>query len=257
MNIFYEAQEFINLDNRRLRNHYTTTFESLYNKINAQLPLNLIENKTILDLGSCLGAAGYYSLYHNAKHYTGIEYQDYYYNTSIQLLSNNFKADKFSIIKQDIIQFLNNVQTNYDIILASGILYGFIDPINLLQKIAKLSNEYIVIDTRYVPTSPNGNKTGIILIHREEKMVKAVEANTHDYFEGIGSRMCSNAIEIVLNTCGFTLDENLSVNKIYDTFDSYNERVEHRGGSFGPLNYIVRYKKSNIYQKTIQDLVND
>ena len=255
MNIFYEAQEFITLDNRRLRSHYTTTHESLYNKINAQLPLNLIENKTILDLGSCLGAAGYYSLYHNAKHYTGIECQDYYYNTSIKLLSNNFRTDKFSIIKEDIIQFLDNNQTEYDLTLASGILYGFLDPINLLEKLAKITKEYLVIDTRYVPVKNKDYQTGIILVQRKEKMVKAIDQNTHDFFEGIGSRICVNALDIVLNSYGFELDEEVKVNDIYDTFDAYNTILEHKNGTSGPLNFIVRYKRTNKKELTINDMI--
>ena len=70
-NIFEIATEFVDYDNRKFRMiHNKTSSEVLQNKFEVQLPIELINDKTILDLGSCLGAAGHYSLTHGAKHYT-------------------------------------------------------------------------------------------------------------------------------------------------------------------------------------------
>lgn len=255
MNVFIEANEFVNLDNRRLRSHYTTTFESLYNKINAQLPLALVKGKTILDLGSCLGAAGYYVLHNQAKHYTGVEVQDYYFNTSNHLLSKYFTTEQFNIVQQDIIEFLDSSTLKFDIVLASGILYGFLDPIDLLQKLTKVTNEYLVIDTRYVPVKNKDYQTGIVLVQRKERMVKAIDENQHGFFEGIGSRICINALDIVLNSYSFVLDEEVKVDNITDTFDSYNTILEHKNGSSGPLNFIVRYKKTDTKAQTLKEII--
>lgn len=255
MNIFLNADDFVNLDNRRLRSNYTITFDSLYNKIHAQLPVSIIENKSILDLGSCLGAAGYYALMNKAKHYTGVECQHYYSNTSRQLLQKYFENNLFTIHEKNMLDYLNESNERFDIVLLSGVLYGFLDPIMVLNKVSNLDPTYIIIDTRFVPLSKNVNKTGIMLILRNEKMVRGIDKDHHDVFQGVGSRMCSNAIDIVMNTNGYYLDEYVNVNKINDTVDPYNEIITHPNGAKGPRNFIVRYKKNIKKENTLEELI--
>lgn len=252
MNIFYEADDFVNLDNRRLRHDYKLTFQSLFHKINAQLPKNIIENSTVLDLGSCLAAAGYYSLFFGASHYTGVEIQNFYYETSVRLLQYHFNSEKFLLIKQDIPEFLDSTDQKFDVVLASGILYGFLDPIVILEKLTKITKKYLIIDTRYVPVRRKDPENGIILIQRKERMVKVSNSDVHDFFEGIGSRISSTALDIVLNTLGFELEEEVKVEPITDTFDPYNTILNHSNGSVGPLNYIVRYKNTCKKSETLQ-----
>lgn len=252
MNIFYESDDFVNLDNRRLRQDYKLTFQSLFHKISAQLPKDIIKNLTVLDLGSCLAAAGYYSLFFGAAHYTGVEIQDFYYDTSIKLLNQHFNQEKFLIIKEDITNFLDSTDQKFDVVLASGILYGFLDPIILLEKLTKVTKKYLIIDTRYVPVRQKDPENGIVLIQRKEKMVKVSNSDAHDFFEGVGSRISTTALDIVLNTLGFELEEEVKVDPITDTFDPYNTILKHSNGSFGPLNYIVRYKNTCKKTKTLQ-----
>ena len=71
-NIFEDAPEFIDLDSQRLRGMYTTSYDSIFNKIEAQLPQILIKDKTVLDLGACMCYVGYYSILNGAKFYTGV-----------------------------------------------------------------------------------------------------------------------------------------------------------------------------------------
>ena len=106
-NIFNDAPEFINSDNRKLRAEFTTSFQSIYYRLESQLPVDNIQNKTILDLGSCIGAAGYYSLKNGAKFYTGVEIQDYYVNTSKSLLSKYFQNNQnfFTVTDKSMTRF--------------------------------------------------------------------------------------------------------------------------------------------------------
>ena len=46
-----------------------------------------IKDKTVLDLGSCLGAAGYFAIKTVAKEYIGVEAQTHYVDLSKNLLS--------------------------------------------------------------------------------------------------------------------------------------------------------------------------
>ena len=137
MNIFEKDTEFVELDNRRHRSHNVCSAESLYNKFLVQLPEELIKDKTVLDLGSCLGAAGHWALSYNAKHYTGVEIQDYYATTSKQLLSKYWSPEQYNIVQQDIEEFLDNAlaeNKKYDYVLAAGILFGFIDVVSIVKK---------------------------------------------------------------------------------------------------------------------------
>ena len=59
MNIFEQAPEFTEWDNRKDREVNRVTAESTYNRLSVQLPEWLVKDSTILDLGSCLGAAGH------------------------------------------------------------------------------------------------------------------------------------------------------------------------------------------------------
>ena len=78
MNIFEQASEFVEWDNRKDRKVNQITAESLFNRLTVQFPEWLVKDESILDLGSCLGAAGHMALTRGAKHYTGVEIQEKY-----------------------------------------------------------------------------------------------------------------------------------------------------------------------------------
>ncbi|MGB1012174.1 MAG: hypothetical protein ACPGVP_20840, partial [Thiolinea sp.] len=64
---------FYQEDNRRHRGFNPTSKAFIEAKYATLLPEKLIKDKTILDLGSCNGSAGQWTLFHGAKHYTGVE----------------------------------------------------------------------------------------------------------------------------------------------------------------------------------------
>ena len=91
----FELQpEFIDLDPRKNRPKqtkddqgfdilsYPVTIEFMNLRHSVMVPPEIIKGKTILDVGSCMGATGAWSLYHGAKDYTGVEIQKYYLNKS-------------------------------------------------------------------------------------------------------------------------------------------------------------------------------
>lgn len=254
-NIFNDAPEFINSDNRKLRAEFTTSFQSIYYRLESQLPVDSIQNKTILDLGSCIGAAGYYSLKNGAKFYTGVEIQDYYVNTSKSLLSKYFQNNQFNIIQQDILKFLDDcIEANikFDFVLAAGILYEFLDPISFLQKVCKVSTDTVVIDTKWIP--PGRQRIGIVALIPNEAMVKGIDAETYSVVHGAGARMCQNAIDIVMSTESFKREGDIIKPKpILDADDPYNCDHVHHDGWTGPKKIIVKYKKNDSRLKTLNE----
>lgn len=255
--IFKHAPEFITKDNRRLRSEYTTSFQSISHRLLAQIPGTLIQNKTILDLGSCMGSAGYYSLTNGATHYTGVELQKFYAATSNLLLDKYCDPSRFQIIKQDLLSFLDECirnGTKFDITLAAGILYEFMDPISFLQKVCKVTNETVVIDTKWIPANKSG--VGIIAMRPNEAMVRGVDSDSHSIVRGIGSMMCSNAIDMVMSTESYYRNDDIILPEyITDTEDPYNTEVTHPSGHVGPKKIILRYKKDKHYTKTLNDVL--
>jgi hypothetical protein len=264
MSIFEIATEFIDYDNRRLRHRAATTKESLTNKFLVQLPPNLIKDKTILDLGSCLGAAGHHALSYGAASYTGVELQTYFADTSRDLLGKYWES-QWTIIQQDIEEFLDIAiaeNRKYDYVLAAGIIYSFIDIVSILKKISKVTAEHVVYDTYTVPVTTTDPRSGIILI-TTQGTIKGKTADTYEYYVGVDSKIDLKALDMIMSTVSFERHEDiLFPAKITDTTDPYNDNdlnfFEYWKVDFeAPMRYIVRYSRSVSKVKTTQEVIND
>lgn len=113
------------------------------------LPPSLVKNKTILDLGSCVFLSGAWSLYHGAKHVTGVD-MDINFNkiandTMIEFFDSNWKT-----VEQSIETFISNNNEQYDIILIAGTLHKILDKTNLLLWCTEHS-DYVIIEGNYPP----------------------------------------------------------------------------------------------------------
>ena len=272
-NIFEIATEFIELDCRQHRGYTPTTIETVYKKCQVQLPKNLIEDKTILDLGSALGAAGHYVLTNGAKHYTGVELQNYYVDHSNILLSKYWDSTKFLIVHQEIEDFLDEKiaqNIKYDYVLAAGVIYCFLNMVSILDKLCKITREAIVIETINYPDSTtvshaigdkNSNlvkKYGEILVTSSQPMVRSVDNITNDiYYEGIASRISINALDIIMSTNSFNrTEETLLPEKFENSYDPFREQYhKFENDKQGPLRYIARYFRSSNVIETLKDTI--
>jgi cyclopropane fatty-acyl-phospholipid synthase-like methyltransferase len=224
-----------------------------------------LEPKSILDLGSCLGAAGHHALSYGASSYTGVELQQYYVDTSKELLGK-YWDDKWTIIQQDIEEFLDiaiSENRKYDYVLAAGVIYGFVDIVDIIRKISKVSNNYIMYDTFTVHVSAPESNSGVILV-TDQGMVKGKSANEYDFYTGIGSKIDLKALDIVMSTLSYERTEGIILpNKITDTYDAYNDSdpiyfkfmldIEYSA----PARYMVRYSRSDKKIKTTQQAIKE
>ena len=247
MNPFDLATDFIDYDNRRLRTHHQTTKLSLFNKLKVQLPEWLIKDKTVLDLGSCLGAAGYYAIKTGAKEYIGVEAQTHYVDLSNNLLSKYCPQDSYKIIQQEVEDFLDEQIANgvkYDVVLASGVIYCFLDIVNILKKITMISKDVVVIDTINWPASIDSPDFGETVIKRQENMVYA-DDDLGPPFEGVASRISYHALNIVMSTFAFTTNEGIILPEPMTDCDNdaYRDPWEFENGTSAPARYIVRYNR--------------
>lgn len=264
MSIFDNAPEFFELDNRKHRYKQTTTKESLTEKLLVQLPENLIKGKTVLDLGSCLGAAGHHALTYGASFYTGVEIQDYYTNTSRRILEKYWNKNLYDIVQQDIEQFLDiaiSENKKYDYVLAAGVIYGFIDIVSILKKISKVAKEYIMFDTFTVHVTTDDEKSGIIIVN-EQGMVKGKDPEKYEMYFGMGSKIDLKALDMVMATVGCYRNEGIIYPKPFvETRDAYNtiDPIYFKdvlGVNFsGPIRYMVRYGLTNKNTETVQQVI--
>jgi hypothetical protein len=144
-NLFQQLPEFITTDPRVNRvNPYAVDAEFMHKRHSVFFDINL-QGKRVLDLGSCVGATGAWVLSNRAVFYRGIELDKDLVSLSKQNLGRYF-PDSWDIVNMDVEQYLSTVDLEYDIIVASGILFSLFDPIPLLTTIASVA-DCLIIDS--------------------------------------------------------------------------------------------------------------
>ena len=107
-----------------------------------------LENKKILELGAY---EGYYSLSlerkYNVAQVLAIEGNPRNFLKCCSV-KNYFQLNKTKFLLGDCADYLKDCSEQYDVILATGILYHLFDPIIALENICRLTN-VILIDTTY------------------------------------------------------------------------------------------------------------
>jgi ubiquinone/menaquinone biosynthesis C-methylase UbiE len=252
-----EGQEFIKADNRQHRQVNNISAESQFNKLSIQLPSWLVQGKTVLDLGSCLGAAGYFALSMGALHYTGVEIQDHYHNTSKELFAKTFDAGQYALIQSEIETFLDNEIKNnkqYDIVVAGGILYAFLNVFSLLEKITQITKEAVVIDTVWLKDYGNeqfGYKG--VIVFNDNTFINY--ANDTKSFRGMGTKVSPVALDVIMSQCGFFNKEKfLMPVRVSTGHDSYHD-IRTYPGSSGPSRFTVRYFKGTEKSQSIKEKI--
>jgi len=257
MSIFFdEYPEFILKDTRKDRKVSTVNAESLSHRHEISLPSRIVKGQTILDLGSCIGATGQWCLSSGALHYTGVEAQLSMIEKSNDILSRYWKPTQFSIVKNNIIDFLEECvkqQKKYDVVVMVGVVYAFLDMYNLLKLASQVCNNYIIIDCLYaanvLPTEP-------VISITHNQYINSDYSNKS--YCGLGSRITPAGLRLLMESLNFK-DESgllhphpLSDKSIHDT---YNTLVKFNNLQL-PNRYMIRFIKSNIPAiKSVSDIV--
>jgi SAM-dependent methyltransferase len=254
---FQKFSEFVDLDNRQNRVHTPLTYETLTNKHEKIAPRELVEGKSILDLGSCLGATGHWCLTYDCSHYTGIELQDYYVEKSNELLKKYWSEDKFDIVKDEIINFLENTNEQYDVVFACGIIYGFLNTYGFLELVTNAAKECVIIDCSY-PTQMTHFRATVIDIVNIQHMIKSED---HRSYLGLGARPSPAALHRLMSNLGFENKENLLFpKKLSDSsvHDTYHDLIKREYGVDTPARYLMRFFRTDQRIKSaIENLIDN
>jgi 16S rRNA G966 N2-methylase RsmD len=144
-NLFQQLPEFISTDPRVNRpTPYAVDADFMHKRHSIFFNMAL-KNKKVLDLGSCVGATGAWVLSHGASYYCGVELDTNLASISEQNLRRYF-PDSWDIVNMDVEKYLSRGNLQYDIIIASGIIFSLFDPIPFLHTIASMS-DCLIIDS--------------------------------------------------------------------------------------------------------------
>jgi hypothetical protein len=224
-NIFLDQPEFIAADPRRNRPDgkgvgYTVTPEFMLLRHQALLPKQLVEGKTILDLGSCIGASGAWCLSQGAASYTGVEINADFARQSAVCLEKYYDPRRWRIDARSIEAFLGAAQETFDLILASGILYGSADPIGLLTQISRKTgcvvienmHQHVYLDLLTGPTRSAMLRDPQIVHCLENAPYIAVapqgmlgDGPQTVFFQGFNPSM--GALKVLFQSLGFTYND--------------------------------------------------
>lgn len=260
MNLFDASSPWVKEDNRHLREVSRTTPESLNHRHAAMLPPETLPGKTVLDLGCCIGASGYWVLNHGAAHYTGVEVQEEYARVATALFRTHGASSKYTIHQSDLIGWLESRTRDallgtrsetWDIVMLAGVLYGFTDPLYILRMASRLARESVVIDMLY-PQYQLDPQTAYMEIVPLQRMVLATRIDA--VAGGAGSRISPAALEAIMANYGFRT-ERRSVKPITDTHDSYNGVYVNRAGGRFPLRYITCHTRSQRCAASVNESI--
>lgn len=248
MSCFDTAPEFIDEDNRRFRTHNPVSKSQMEAKHEALFPPELIKGKTILDLGSCLGATGHWCLSNGATHYTGIEVQDTYAQLSRKLMEK-YHPGKFIIESAPLEKWLSQPHTQqYDFVCILGVLYGFSDYFTILKYAAALSREYVAIEGIYPRVEHPELFCGVTFIKTQPINLADKNASV----VGRGALVSPKGMEWLMEEFGFnTFESVIRPRAVTDIPDIYNRELSH----FVYRRYLMRFRKGGITAKPVSDLL--
>lgn len=249
---FEQFNQFVQSDNRKDRQWVPSTAESLTRKHETIAPAWLVKDASILDLGSCIGATGHWCLAQGARHYVGVEAQKEYVDISRELLANEWPADRFEIVCQDIESFLANSPEQFDCVFACGVIYAFLDTYGLLKMIAVRSRKAIIIDTAYPSVMSQPGDSHIEIFN--DQYINRSEGVQH--YSGLGSRPTPVALERMMSNLGWNNTEGLLYPQQLTstaTHDAYHARIIRPEGLQNPARYLVRFTPSKQFVKTASE----
>jgi hypothetical protein len=222
--------EFIEVDNRKNRPiivpspekngpsySYNINPEFMFKRHQVMLPLDLIKGKSILDIGGCIGASGDWSLANGAKHYTNIEFYPECQELSKTLLSKYYSQNQYSVYDGSFSDF--PIDKKYDIVVAAGTLYGSFDVFKFVEKMTKLSNEFVIIDAvhpfngyrRLFPDASDADRKRVSqtlsIIQPSERIRQGIQSNKS--LRVAASLVSITALKTMMKNHGFEYDESM------------------------------------------------
>jgi ubiquinone/menaquinone biosynthesis C-methylase UbiE len=243
---FYEE------DARKNRLYNPITKDTLEAKFSILLPEELIRNKDVLDLGSCLGAAGHWAMSYGAKSYTGVEVQEDFVISSRKLLQQ--WGEKTSVAQMGIREYLKTLEDkSFDIVVAAGVLQTFIDPQSVICEICRVTKEYVAVEA----TLPQLVRQGYV---DSRSMIMEIGKHTVNFSNGdhqilgISGVLSRPATDFIFESNGFKKEKLHLTPPASKATAAYNIKLPR---DVAPLRYFARYKPDNSAHNRNETFLED
>jgi len=174
------------------------TKNSLTKKYEAMLPREVVDGKSVLDLGSHIGTGGAWCLANGARSYTGVEINKSLHEKSKELLSNTAAV----LIHDSIERHLLSSTKKYDVVVLGGVLFFFDDPGSILLAAADKCDQTLCIDYGYTSTAQRTptNETATLELLEDFSIKWGDKEQTHC---GVGSKASPQWVSLMLKKKGF------------------------------------------------------
>ena len=208
-----------------------------------------LNNKRILDLGSCVGATGAWVLAHGAKEYHGVEFHSDLASISETNLKIYFDQACWKIFNTSIESFLSTNKEHYDIVIASGVLYSFFDAIPFLKNLTSIADVLVIesVHPRQIPELRSDyhlEETPFIVFDDTRKMMWGAHGQEVTYS---GSEPSLGFLKYFFRLNGFDYDKDcykqlkIDCAEVYNRSRRYAARFIKKSDTALPLGFTERY----------------
>jgi SAM-dependent methyltransferase len=146
--VFYDQPNLITRDPRKDRyDRYNVNANFMTRRHQALLPANLVQGKSVLDLGCCVANTAGWCFAHGAASYVGVEINSDLCEAAEQNLQEYYPDQPWEIINLSVEDYFEKFGENrYDLIYYGGTIYADFDWIGQLQSLSRIS-DYIVLES--------------------------------------------------------------------------------------------------------------
>ena len=199
-----------------------------------------LKDKTVLDLGCCVSSLGAWVLDNGAKHYHGVEYDEALCNLSRDNLSKYF--DNWTITQAFVEDFFEKNTEHFDIVIASGIIYGYNNPSDFIDELTNISDK-IILESRHplkrwlkettfdsegffpIRFAEMLERLPIVIYYPGNAMMMYSDKESHAKFNG--SCPTKGFVDYYFKVKGFINDETLDLNSQQACPEVYNKEKRY------------------------------
>lgn len=201
MQAFSEHPDFLQLDARKNRSFNPINLDTLETKLTRLLPIAILPQANVLDLGCCLGAFGQWALFHGAKYYHGVEVQPQFAKLATTLLGH--WQGQFEITQQDVRSFLaTQADKSYDIVVMAGMLHVFLDPKAIIDQACRIAKKVVAVESILPPLLRMGKIDPNTAVLQYCKTSNNLAGGDHQ-LKGTGALLSKPALDMLFLNNGF------------------------------------------------------
>lgn len=243
INLYEKHPVFIDSDPRKERTlPYRTTSEFMQTRHEIIFKNISFQNKTVLDLGCCVGYTGAWALEHGASMYYGIEFSKELYSIANDNFNKSFSNDRWKLYNASIEEFLESNTQQFDIIIAMGVIYAFVDPVYFLRKLASIGNTLVIESSHHREEDLNLTvlENSTFVSYNWQKMIYNDSQEDILYYS---SKPSISLVRKILNFSGFSTSDDENKMLMEQLSDYY--KIEHNK-RFALIAHKANHKEKSL-----------